>query len=82
MVRGVLVLSEVIVVVNLTALVDVATVGIDLGPEAVMHFETSVLVNGGTAGAFFAEATATRQEIMSGVKSILKDGLQYYYYYY
>lgn len=78
-VLGVLVLSDVRVVVNLTALVDVARVATDLGPEAVMHFETRVLVMAGTLGAFAADATAMRPDRRSGVKIMVSLlGIRYY----
>lgn len=73
-VLGVLVLTEIIVVDSLTAFVDVATVATDFRPEAVMHFETSVLVKGGTAGAFAAEARAMTPERRSGVKIMMMEG--------
>ena len=79
-VEGVLVLSDVIVVVNTTPFVDVATVATDFGPEAVMHCETSVLVKAGGAGCFFpAAARATKPEITSGAKIILKECSSGYY---
>lgn len=67
-------LVDVMVVVNFTAFVEVATVGTKFGPDAVIHLETRVLVNAGGAGFFFfADATATRLAMKNWVNHIVNE---------